>query len=79
MWDMGISARRRVFQVSLAKQVGGDPLTAMTSGPGALSTATATPTDFVVGDLDGTGSDGNGSDEMVLFTQSAVTIYSPDE
>jgi hypothetical protein len=31
-------------------------------------------TDFVVGDLNG-----NGADEMVLFTQSAVTIYSPDE
>jgi hypothetical protein len=74
MWDMGIGARRRVFQVSLAKQVGGVPLTAMTSGPGALATATATVTDFVVGDLNG-----NGADEMVLFTQSAVTIYSPDE
>jgi hypothetical protein len=74
MWDMGIGARRRVFQVSLAEQVGGDPLTAMTSGPGALSTATATPTDFVVGDLNG-----HGYDEMVLFTQSMVTIYSPDE
>jgi len=74
MWDMGIGARRRVFQVSLAKQVGGVPLTAMTSGPGVLSTATATATDFVVGDLNGTG-----YDEMVLFTQSAVTIYSPDE
>jgi hypothetical protein len=74
MWDMGIGARRRVFQVSLAEQVGGAPLTAMTSGPGAGSTATATPTDVVVGDLDG-----KGADEMVLFTQSAVTIYSPDE
>jgi hypothetical protein len=74
IWDMGIVARRRVFQVSLAKQVGGAPLTAMTSGPGALATATATVTDFVVGDLNG-----KGYDEMVLFTQSAVTIYSPDE
>ena len=74
MWDMGIAARRRVFQVSLAEQVGGAPLTAMTSGPGALATATATATDFVVGDING-----KGSDEMVLFTQSAVTIYSPDE
>jgi hypothetical protein len=74
MWDMGIGARRRVFQVSLAKQVGGDPLTAMTSGPGALATATANPTDFVVGDLNG-----KGADEMMVFTQSAVTIYSPDE
>jgi hypothetical protein len=74
MWDMGIGARRRVFQVSLAKQVGGGPLTAMTSGPGAVATATANPTDFVVGDING-----KGADEMVLFTQSAVTIYSPDE
>lgn len=74
MWDMGIAARRRVFQVSLAEQVGGVPLTAMTSGPGVVSTVTANPTDFVVGDLNG-----QGSDEQVLFTQSAVTIYSPDE
>lgn len=75
IWDMGIGARRRLFQVSLAEQVGGVPLTAMTSGPGgALSTATATPTDFVVGDLNG-----KGADEMVVFTQSTVTIYSPDE
>lgn len=73
MWDMGI-ARRRVFQVSLAEQVSGAPLTAMTSGPDAVATATASPTDFVVGDLDG-----KGADEMMLFTQSAVTIYSPDE
>jgi hypothetical protein len=75
IWDMAISARRRLFQVSLAEQVGGVPLTAMTSGPGAvLATSTATPTDFVVGDLNG-----KGADEMVVFTQSAVTIYSPDE
>ncbi len=74
MWDMGIGARRRVFQVSLAEQVGGVPLTAMTSGPGGVSATTANPTDFVVGDLNG-----KGSDEMILFTQSDVTIYSPDE
>lgn len=75
IWDMAIGARRRLFQVSLAKQVGGAPLTAMTSGPGApVSTATATPTDFVVGDLNG-----KGTDETMVFTQSAVTIYSPDE
>jgi hypothetical protein len=73
MWDMGIGDRRRVFQVSLAEQVGGVPLTAMTSGPGGLAATTANPTDFVVGDLNG-----KGADEMVLFTQSSVTIYSPD-
>jgi len=74
IWDMGIGARRRVFQVSLAEKVGGIPLTAMTSGPGGVATTAATPIDFVVGDLNG-----NGADEMVLFTPSAVTIYSPDE
>ncbi len=74
MWDMGIGARRRVFQVSLAEQVGGVPLTAMTSGPGGGTATAANPTDFVVGDLNG-----KGADEMILFTQSAVTIYSPDE
>jgi hypothetical protein len=74
MWDMGIGTRRRVFQVSLAEHVGGAPLTAMTSGPGGVTATTATPTDFVVGDLNG-----KGADEMILFTQSAVTIYSPDE
>ena len=74
IWDMGIGARRRVFQVSLAKQVGGAPLTAMTSGPGGLSATIANPTDFVVADLNG-----GGADEVVLFTQSSVAIYSPDE
>jgi hypothetical protein len=74
IWDMGIGARRRVFQVSLAKQVGGAPLTAMTSGPGGLSATIANPTDFVVADLNG-----GGADEVVLFTQGSVAIYSPDE
>jgi hypothetical protein len=75
IWDMAIGGRRRLFQVSLAEQVGGVPLTAMTSGPGApLTTVTPTPADFVVGDLNG-----KGADETVVFTQSAVTIYSPDE
>jgi hypothetical protein len=73
MWDMGIGARRRVFQVSLAEQVGGSPLTAMTSGPGAITTLTANPTDFVAADLNGLH-----SDEMILFTPTAVAIYSPD-
>lgn len=74
MWDMGIGSRRRVFQVSLAEQVAGAPLTAMTSGPGGIAATTANETDFVAADLNG-----RGADEMVLFTQSAVTIYSPDE
>jgi len=73
MWDMGIGARRRVFQVSLAEQVGGSPLTAMTSGPGSISTTATNPTDFVAADLNGLH-----SDEMILFTQSSVAIYSPD-
>lgn len=74
MWDMGVGAHRRVFQVSLAEQVGGEPLTAMTSGPGGISATTANPTDFVIADLDG-----QGVDEMVIFTESSVAIYSPDE
>jgi hypothetical protein len=73
MWDMAIGARRRVFQVSLAEQVGGDPLTAMTSGPGGISTTATTATDFLAADLNGLH-----SDEMILFTVSSVSIYSPD-
>jgi hypothetical protein len=72
MWDMAAGLRRRVFQVSLAKQVSGARLTAMTSGP--PSNTASTPADFLVGDLDG-----QQIDEMVLFTQDTVTIYSPDE
>ena len=45
----------------------------MTSGPGTLSTTATTPTDFLVADLNGLH-----SDEMILFTQSSVSIYSPD-
>ncbi|HMG54868.1 MAG TPA: hypothetical protein VK601_15330, partial [Kofleriaceae bacterium] len=74
MWSMGIVARRRVFQVSLALRVGGVPLTAMTSGPNPVSTATAAPLDFTAADLNGLH-----ADELILFTQAAVTIYSPDE
>lgn len=74
MWDMGVGARRRAFQVSLAEQVGGAPLTAITSGPGGFAATTSNPTDFTVADLNG-----KGTDEMVLFTSSTLAIYSPDE
>jgi hypothetical protein len=70
MWDMSAGARRRVFQVSLAEQVSGAPLTAMTSGPAGV-TAT-TEMDFAIGDFNG-----DGVDEMVLYTPTTVTIYSP--
>lgn len=69
MWDMAVGVRRRIFQVALAKQVGGAALSAITSGP-ATPTAAPVETDFVVGDLDG-----QAPDEMILFTQSTVTIY----
>jgi hypothetical protein len=42
----------------------------MTSGP--AGTAATTAMDFVTGDLDG-----NLTDEVVLFTPTGVTIYSP--
>jgi hypothetical protein len=74
MWDMTAGARRRVFQVSLAKQVSGEPLTAMTSGPGAVATNAAAMADFIAGDLNG-----RHTDELVLFSSGAVTIYSADE
>ena len=73
MWDMGIGARRRVFQVSLAEQIGGVPLTAMTSGPGGIATTAANAADFTASDLNGLH-----SDEMILFTITSVSIYSPD-
>jgi hypothetical protein len=72
MWDMTAGGRKRVFQVSLAKHVSGVPLTAMTSGP--LGGAGAAMADFVAGDLNG-----RRTDELVLFSPSAVTIYSADE
>jgi hypothetical protein len=72
MWDMALGVRRRLFQVALAKQVSGQSLSAITSGP-ATPTAAPVETDFTVGDLDG-----QSPDEMVLFTQSTVTIYSAD-
>lgn len=74
MWDMAAGARRRLFQVSLAEQVDGAPLTAITSGPAGPTGATATTAlDFVVGNLDG-----QRTDKLVLFTPTTVTIYAPD-
>jgi hypothetical protein len=72
IWDLAIT-RRRLFQVSLAKQVLGVPLTAITSGPTAAFSPGAAASDFVVGDLNGLG-----IDEVVLVSASAVTIYTPD-
>jgi hypothetical protein len=74
MWDMVGGPRRRLFQVSLAEQVDGGPLTAITSGPaGPTGTTATTALDFVVGNLDG-----QRTDKLVLFTPSMVTIYAPD-
>ncbi|TMQ11074.1 MAG: hypothetical protein E6J90_35285 [Deltaproteobacteria bacterium] len=74
MWDMLVGARRRLFQVSLAEQVGGTPLTAMTSGPGAVgASANAGGLDFVAADLNG-----HGTDDMIVFGAASVTIYSAD-
>jgi hypothetical protein len=73
MWDMAVGARRRLFQVSLAEQVSGAPLTAMTSGPNSAATANTGALDFTAADLNG-----GGTDEMIVFSASAVTIYSPD-
>jgi len=71
MWDLATNLRRHTYQVSLAEQVAGVPLTAITSGP--APTATPLVSDFLVGNLDG-----GVADEMIVFTQSQVTIYSAD-
>jgi len=75
MWDINAGLRRRIFQVSLAKRehVSNLPLTAMTSGPPGATTVNTSAADFIVGDLDG-----QSTDEMILFTAGAVTIYSAD-
>ena len=70
MWDLASGLRRRVYQVSLAKQVNGAPLTAMTSGSTGNAGAAS---DFVIGNLNG-----GRADEMVIFTQGGITIYSAD-
>ena len=71
MWDMAAGARRRLFQVSLAEQVSGEPLTAITGGTMGSTTVSV---DFVAGDLNG-----RHTDELVLFSSSAVMIFSADE
>src|SRR6185503_3824535 len=75
MWDINAGVRRRIFQVSLAKRehISGLPLTAMTSGPPGTATVNAAAADFVVGNLDG-----GFTDEMILFTAGAVTVFSAD-
>jgi hypothetical protein len=74
MWDIVGGARRKLFQVSLAEQVSGAPLTAITSGPAGPTGATITaPIDFLTGNLDG-----QRTDKLVLFTPGMVTIYAPD-
>jgi hypothetical protein len=75
MWDINAGLRRRIFQVSLAKRehISGLPLTAMTSGPPGATSVNAAAADFLVGALD----DGF-TDEMILFTAGAVTIFSAD-
>jgi hypothetical protein len=72
MWDMTIGLRRRVFQVSLAEQVSGDPLTAITGG--ATGGTTTAAVDFITGDLNG-----RHTDELVVFSASGVTIFSADQ
>jgi hypothetical protein len=60
--------------VSLAEQVSGAPLTAITSGPaGPTGAAITAPIDFLTGNLDG-----QRTDKLVLFTPGMVTIYAPD-
>ncbi|HSR96325.1 MAG TPA: hypothetical protein VLM79_04600 [Kofleriaceae bacterium] len=76
MWDVNIGVRRaHIVQVSLAKRehVSDEPLTAMTSGEPSASASNAAATDFLVGDLDG-----QLTDEMIVFSAGAVTIYSAD-
>ena len=68
IWDMTVGVHKHDFQVSLAKQVQGDPLTAITAG----GLDGNTPSDFTIGDFDG-----NGVDEIVLYTAAGVTIYQP--
>lgn len=70
VWDISVPlTRRKLFQVSLSKQVLGTPLTAITSGSATLGISDTV--DFVVGDVTG-----DGLDDVVLYTQLGVTIYS---
>lgn len=75
LWDISIPlTKRKLFQVSLSELVLGAPLTAITSG-NAISTSAATDdVEFVVGDLNM-----RGVDDVLLYTASGATIYSPDQ
>ena len=73
IWDIGVPlSQRKIFQISLSKQVLGVPLTAITSGP--TGTGINDAAGFVVGDLNA-----KGVDEVILFSANAATIYSPDQ
>ena len=73
VWDIGVPlSQRKLFQMSLSKQVLGVPLTAITSGPTMAGISDAVG--FVVGDLNM-----RGVDEVLLFTANTATIYSPDQ
>lgn len=71
MWDLGTALRRHTYQVSLAKQVSGAPLTAITSG--STPSAALAQSDFVLANLNG-----GAADEMVVFTAGQIVIYSAD-
>lgn len=73
LWDIEVPLTgRKIFQMTLAKQVLGVPLTAITSGPNGAGVANGVG--FLVGDLNG-----KGVDEVILFTAAGATIYSPDQ
>lgn len=73
LWDIEVPLTgRKIFQMTLAKQVLGVPLTAITSGPGGAGVANGVG--FIVGDLNG-----KGVDEVILYTAVGATIYSPDQ
>lgn len=73
IWDIAI-ARRRMYQVALAKQVDGAALSAITSGPAnASTTASGITPDFYVADLNG-----HGAAELILVGPAALTIFTPD-
>jgi len=73
LWDIEVPLTgRKIFQMTLAKQVLGVPLTAITSGPNGAGVANGVG--FLVADLNG-----KGVDEVILYTAAGATIYSPDQ
>jgi hypothetical protein len=73
IWDIAVG-RQRLFQMALAKQASGAPMTALTSGPNASLAGTAViPADFFVADLNG-----HGTDELIVVTGTSATVYAPD-